>query len=149
MSGHGLPRESLLGLCATPASSREQLEAIQVLTQDERVWHELPERAEREGLAPLVRHHLANAGVRPPREVERALHGLWLRHRKLAEARLEALGELLRACVAEGIELMLLKGAGLSHLAYPDPSLRPMRDLDVLVHGHDVERAAKLLHELG
>lgn len=39
-----------------------------------------------------------------------------------------------------GIESLVLKGAALGHLAYPDPGTRPMSDIDLLVRPEDVER---------
>ena len=142
-------QEQLLGLCARPTSSPAQLAALSTAVHDERLWNGLVERAEREGLGPLLRHHLTQAGITIPREVERALGGLWLRHSKLAKARRAALSELLQACAGQNIELLLLKGAGLAHVAYPEPGLRPMRDVDVLVRGEDLERTEALLRELG
>jgi hypothetical protein len=46
---------------------------------------------------------------------------------------------------AASIENRVLKGAAVAHLDYPDPSLRPYRDVDVLVRPGDIERARDLL----
>ena len=69
-----------------------------------------------------------------------ALHNL----RRLSEMR-----NVLAAFAQHRIPLILLKGIVLAHVAYGDPSLRPMNDVDLLVHSADRERAKLLLYELG
>ncbi len=64
--------------------------------------------------------------------------------RRAAELR-----SILTAFSKHGIPVMLLKGIVLAHAAYGDASLRPMNDIDVLVHAADRERAKLLLHDLG
>lgn len=41
--------------------------------------------------------------------------------------------QLIRQWKSEGRELAVLKGLALAHLYYPDPALRPMDDVDILV----------------
>lgn len=48
-----------------------------------------------------------------------------------------------------GIEVRVLKGTSLPYIDYPDPQLRPTTDLDILVKGDEIERAAQLLVGLG
>jgi putative nucleotidyltransferase-like protein len=59
------------------------------------------------------------------------------------------LRSILAAFSKHGIPVMLLKGIVLAHVAYGDASLRPMNDIDVLVHSANRERAKLLLHDLG
>jgi hypothetical protein len=65
---------------------------------------------------------------------------LWLERRLL---------ELDDAFRAEGIEVVVLKGPSVAHTAYPDPALRPFRDLDLLVRTSDWRRACALLAGMG
>jgi hypothetical protein len=46
---------------------------------------------------------------------------------------IDATREILTACEAQGIRLTLLKGISISDQYYPDPHLRAMGDVDVLV----------------
>lgn len=48
-----------------------------------------------------------------------------------------------------GIEYVVLKGTSLAQTIYPDPSLRPFADLDLLIRGPYWERACALLPTLG
>ncbi|MCP4423122.1 MAG: nucleotidyltransferase family protein [Chloroflexi bacterium] len=61
-------------------------------------------------------------------------------------ARLEKVSQ---AFAKEGVRFAFLKGAALAYLAYPDPSLRTMSDIDVWVHPPDMQRAYYLMEELG
>jgi hypothetical protein len=47
------------------------------------------------------------------------------------------------------IEYRVLKGPAYAHVAYPDPSLRPFGDIDVLVRGDDFKAATSVLEGLG
>ena len=55
----------------------------------------------------------------------------------------------LAALEEAGIEFRLLKGSSLPWIDYPDPQLRPTSDLDVLVPGDDLARAAEVVEALG
>lgn len=56
---------------------------------------------------------------------------------------------ILALFAAHELPLMPMKGALLTAQAYPDPGLRPMADLDLLIHPADFERARDLLGQLG
>lgn len=49
----------------------------------------------------------------------------------------------------QGVPVILLKGAHLAHAVYPDPSLRWMIDVDLLVRPEDLPRAADVLRAEG
>jgi hypothetical protein len=60
------------------------------------------------------------------------------------------LTEALDALSADGIDVLLLKGAALAHLLYPSPQCRPRGDADLLVADRETaERAWRILHGLG
>ncbi|MBA2437584.1 MAG: nucleotidyltransferase family protein [Acidimicrobiia bacterium] len=48
-----------------------------------------------------------------------------------------------------GIDHRVLKGSAVAHLVYPDPSLRPFGDVDLLVPAHHVDRAVATLVDAG
>jgi hypothetical protein len=49
----------------------------------------------------------------------------------------------------EGIEVRILKGPAWARLDYPDSLWRPTQDLDLLVHGRDLERGSRSLLAAG
>jgi len=112
-------------------------------------WEGISAQAEAHGLGPLLYVHLKAAGTLLPPTVKRELQGLYLRHRQANRVRTRVLGEILAAYNAAGIQALVLKGAALSHLIYPEPGLRPMGDLDLLVRKAEAWRGQSLLTDLG
>lgn len=55
------------------------------------------------------------------------------------------LAELKQLFNREGIRFLPFKGADLATRIYPDPVLRPMGDLDILIHPDDCRRACRVL----
>jgi hypothetical protein len=140
--------QPLLPLCARldsdkPPSSRINEAAIAVAD-----WPTLLTQAEQHNLAPLLYRHLRAAGVSLPPATGHELRGLVLRHRHANRVRGQILAEILAAYRAAGIKALLLKGAALAHLIYPQPELRPMRDIDLLVKPGDAARAQAILGQL-
>lgn len=105
--------------------------------------------AEHHGLAPLLYTHLREAEDSFAPHVKRGLQALYLRHRRANRVRSRVLVEILTAFQAANIQTLVLKGAALAHLIYPEPGLRPMRDIDLLVRQVDACRAQSLLADLG
>lgn len=56
----------------------------------------------------------------------------------------DRLVRLLALYAAHGIDVLLLKGAGLAHSAYTRPTERPMGDIDILLRPHEAMRAWEL-----
>lgn len=139
----------LLALCAQARPNTAQ--SKQIFDRAERVsdWDALPAYAEVHGLAPLAAHHLTAIEFPIPRSAKRELRALAARHRLASETRTRILRDILTRYESAGIRVMLLKGAALAHLIYPEPSLRPMRDIDLLVRKADALNAQKILGELG
>ncbi len=112
-------------------------------------WPTLAGRAENHGLGPLLYTHLTAAGAAVPLEARRELQALYLRHRHANRVRSAALAEILDCFEAAGIRALVLKGAALAYLVYPDPGQRPMRDMDLLVRKAQARPAQVLLAGLG
>lgn len=112
-------------------------------------WEQLAIQAEAHGLGPLAYTHLKAAAAPMPRATKQALQGLYLRHRHANQVRAQVLAEVLAACRQANIDVLLLKGVALAHLVYPQPELRPMRDMDLLVSQAQARPAQALLAQLG
>ena len=61
----------------------------------------------------------------------------------------ESVVRIERRFAAERVEMVLLKGAATAEWVYPDPSLRPMTDVDVWVAAEAMDMASVLLDEIG
>lgn len=99
-------------------------------------------------LLPLVYRNLKSQGFTNFKDFGR-LQGIyrqtWYRNR-IAEA---ALLEAIEAFQESGVESLALKGMALIGLAYQEPGVRPMNDIDLLVHGRDLRRAIGALEAAG
>lgn len=147
---HGLdPVYRLLALCARaeghPSLYAELARQLHGFTD----WHKLTTQAEAHGMAPLLWHHLQQAGADVPAEAARALKGLYLRHRRNNQIHALALLEIVELFKAAGIHPLVLKGLGLAYSVYPDPALRPVSDLDLLLQRDEIRPALKLLRAAG
>lgn len=112
-------------------------------------WEELAVTAIALGLAPLLHWRLSQAGVSPPPLVMAKLAVTRQAHERRNADVAGQLGEILAACAAEKIDVVVLKGALLAVMAYPEPGLRPMNDIDLLFRPPDLARAGRLLERLG
>lgn len=73
-------------------------------------------------------------------------------HRRAMAWALSVERTALRACSAlraEDVDVIVLKGPAFAHRFYPDPSLRPFGDLDLLVRTDDLARAGTVLERMG
>jgi hypothetical protein len=88
-------------------------------------------------------------GAAIPEEVRDRLLAIDRASRARTAAMLDSAVELLDALRGQGIAAMPLKGAALAPLYYPDPGLRPLADLDILIRPQDVARGVETLKRLG
>jgi hypothetical protein len=112
-------------------------------------WTGVLAQAEAHGLSPLLYVQFKAAGVSLPLPIKRDLQGLYLRYRHANRVRSQVLSDILAAYQDAGIQALVLKGAALAHLLYPEPGLRPMSDVDLLVKKTEARRAQELLTRLG
>ena len=139
----------LLTLCARtqpdPATFPQLIQQVNTVNN----WPEVLAQANVHGLGPLLYFHLKVAEVGLPPEVKRELAGLYLRHRHANGVRAQVAAEILAAFQAEGIQVLTLKGIALAHLLYPEPALRPMSDIDLLLKPAQARQAQEILAGLG
>jgi len=112
-------------------------------------WESLLHAAEGHGVAPLLYKHLEYLGFTLPKSHHRILRSLYQRSRLSNEIRYRALNEILGLYQQEKIDNLLVKGIALANCVYTSPSLRPMRDIDILVRKKDLEKAKQALLEMG
>lgn len=59
------------------------------------------------------------------------------------------LGEIINLLQGLGIDYFLFKGAVLAVSLYPDPLLRPMQDLDIMIRPRDAWKVQKAIYRIG
>ena len=114
-----------------------------------REWPALLERFEQHGLAPLVYDQIQSNKLPVESEALKILKGLTVRHRRQWQALQQGLFELATLFKTNDIDFLCLKGAALSNMLYPTPSMRPMCDLDILVSPDQATHAQQLLIDVG
>jgi hypothetical protein len=135
----------LLAALSTLLPSAEQTLLLRACLHDTdgaAAWAELDRRLGREGtrslltsnrrLLPLL--HRAPGPALPP-DVRRQLTAVSLRESERAAAFRRGSCAVIETLAAGGAEVLVLRGAALAALAYPEPSLRHCHDLDLLVRG--------------
>jgi hypothetical protein len=138
--------EPYRAICLLLADHPEQ---VKWNTLDQPDWENLVLLARREGVAPLVYWKLKRFAVEAPGV---ALQALASSYYMTAAENVVLYSELARILTAFGlaeIPTVVLKGAVLAQTIYPDPALRPMSDLDLLVLRKDIERASVVIRGLG
>jgi hypothetical protein len=91
----------------------------------------------------------AEAGAVIPGDIHDRLLAVDRASRARTAAMLDSAAELLDDLRRQGVEAMPLKGAALAPCYFPDPGLRPLADLDILIHPRDVAPAVATLLRLG
>ena len=100
------------------------------------------------GVAPLIYSIIRDQGVFPP-IIEQKLQKAYEHNRVRNIYIFSELKTILRRFEVVGIPNILLKGVVLSKEIYGDIALRPLTDMDLLVHPVETDSALKVLKSLG
>ena len=144
------PEETVLLLTCRPRLRDEERAIIRRLAAQPVDWAYVLWRAEFYRTTPLLFHHLtaADAIGALPLPARAYLESWAAMSRARTTVLFDELGFVIDHLQRAGIEFFLLKGCALASLLYPDPLLRPMLDLDIMVHPADLESARRLLFSL-
>jgi len=115
-------------------------------------WRLLAPMAKSEGVAPLLYWTFQRANMPALRVPAKILSFLASEYYRTAAQNMllyQALDPILAALQTAGVPVIVLKGAALANTLYPDPALRPMTDLDLLVRQVDFDHAEACLRDLG
>lgn len=122
-----LPGTILSLVAATPVAS-----PVAPAQLDEAGWEGLDTLATQHRLQPLLHHRTASRS-----DIPSAIAARWAERRRMSAAMALHIQNELHTTVAllgaAGLTTIALKGAWLAWHAYPEPALRPMRDLDLLL----------------
>jgi len=98
-------------------------------------------------LFPLLYKNLQQQNIKDPfmQRLKGIYRQAWYKNQKL----FYYMSKMLRSLHAEGIRTMILKGAALTVLHYKNYAVRPMTDIDVLIHSSHALLAADVLKRAG
>lgn len=101
------------------------------------------------GLGPLLSRATAHDPEAVTSPLRPLLQGATLTARLLTALHVDAMVEIIDACRGRVPPLVLLKGISMCEQYYPEPHLRPMRDIDFLVEEDAVADVESVLSTLG
>ncbi|NVE95717.1 nucleotidyltransferase domain-containing protein [Altererythrobacter lutimaris] len=134
---------AILGICADPEGNHENLLSRLPLDQ----WQMMRDLAIRSRVAPLVVQTL-DRWKAVPKDAAEPIADLREQARFHALAALQTasdVGHVLSVLAEDGLEPIVLKGTPLAFQIYPDPALRPLRDIDLLLSAEETLAAQALL----
>jgi hypothetical protein len=114
-------------------------------------WRTLIDRLSCHGIIPLLCWYISKTGSdnSVPTEIKENLRQIYHQN-SLNNLRIDsALAEIIHAFDNANLEALVFKGPAFSHHLYPDPSLRPIADIDILVRSAQYDSCRQVLIELG
>ncbi|MGF9691617.1 nucleotidyltransferase family protein [Rhizobium sp. 0TCS1.26] len=143
--------ETFLLLTCRPYLSGADDQRLMRIVAEEPDWSFILWRAESYQTLPVCLHHLRrlDLGYAVPQWVIAYMTAWSQLSRARSEVQFKQLGELLAHFRGADIDHYLFKGPMMSALLYPDPALRPMQDIDLMVRAADVRRVQRELYALG
>ncbi len=144
-----LSARELLGLALRALCDPDATAALRANCRHGEIdWQRTRALAERTRVAPLLFRALRDV-PEVPDDVRDALHISYLATARRNLLFRHELGTVLRTFAAARIPVLVLKGTALIETVYSSIALRPMHDIDVLVHRRDVGRALGVLTTIG
>lgn len=139
--------DRLTRLLASCLTDRARMAAEEVSRDG--LWNKLVSHACSCGMGGAVVAQLTARGVEIPRTASIQLDS-YRQHVAAAIAYgIERAEPALARLQAAGVPFLVLKGAALNAVLYAGPGLRPMMDVDLLIHPADARRADAALRDLG
>lgn len=139
----------LFALCCAPGGEpwpRAEALRLAAAVPD---WDKALEKAEREGIQPLLYWSLRGEAGAVPEPVMERLRSAFLRNLARTTQVYRELEIVLESVRRAGLRAALTKGGRLALDVYPDPALRPFWDLDFIVHPADWPDLRRALEGLG
>ena len=141
--------QEFLRLCLRAHGNTTTQDAVHAFaTRSALDWNAVHRIADAQRIAPLIYHVLREEDF-VPRSTAEALRDAY----HVAAGRnlifLHELRTVLRRLAAEDVPVIVLKGAALAETVYQKIALRPMADIDLLVHQHDLTASLEVLAKLG
>jgi hypothetical protein len=139
----------LLALCADPEPDEQSAHEILGLAGESLDWAYVLGATRRLGALPLLHLALERSGAVLPQEVERLGRQARVANTMRMLVAERQLREIREAFEKASIPFLILKGLPLAHELYPEPGLRPVGDLDLLVRRRFRDTALAVLASLG
>lgn len=147
--------DQLLIQCSRVKMSDEAIGIASNLLQQDLNWDYILEASILHSVAPLFHHGLTQltrildiAAVVPP-AIREELQQLYLNNLARNRRLYSVIGDIFKAFQQANIKAMGLKDLPLARTVFPDMGLRPIGDVDILIHKEDYARVEKCMASLG
>jgi hypothetical protein len=145
------PEETLLLLTCRVSLSRDEEARIAAIVGKEPDWSFVLWRAETYQTIPLINFHLER--LKLTETLDESIAAYIQNWTALSEARsreqFRELGRVLSQLQRLGVDHFLMKGVAIASTIYPDPLLRPMQDLDIMIQPRDAWRVQRAIYRAG
>jgi hypothetical protein len=126
----------------------ETKDRVEQILGDNLDWDYILKKASSQGISPLLYYNLKDKEAVPDKIKER-LREIYYSNSARNMLLLSKLGEVLKTFNEAKIQVIVLKGAALLETVYSNIGLRPIADLDLLVHKKDLSEIKDSLNKLG
>ena len=128
MPRHSAAERIIVQICGGTMPGTEQFASL-----DPVGWNALEAISVRTRTANLVHRHIADHAINVPSAIAASLSHFYRRQSIYALEQKIVLARIADLLNAKGIDHVALKGSALAFTLYPQPAMRPLRDLDILV----------------
>ena len=147
---NSVEEEVLLQCTRNAIKQADRGELKKLLSNENLNWTLILKQANKQGVSPLLYHCLKSfegelVSAKVLGELKKNYYATLAKNMALYSE----LERVLDAFSRKGIEVILLKGAAFATTLYPDIGLRPMKDLDILIHKSNLEKTKKAVASLG
>lgn len=147
--------DQLLLLCSRGAMTEEAKARASVLSWSNLDWDYILETSIAHGVAPLLYWGLGqlkqstDCDPKIPVSAEAELAKLFRGNQSRNQRLFRVIDDIVGTFESAGVPALGLKDVQLAKEVYPDPGLRPMGDIDILIHRDNYETATNCLRDLG
>ncbi len=143
------PEEKFIISACSLSLSDDKVDLLRALANDIKDWDTVNLMAQNHRVASFLYYSLKKADLLNtiPTEIAKKWHAVYLSNYLQNESAFSEIRQL--AQTVKGEKVVLLKGAALNLMLYPDLGIRPMSDIDVLVEKNRRYEIYKILGEQG
>jgi hypothetical protein len=149
------PEDELLIRCCSVQMSDDAMQAAQCVLQESMNWADVLETSIAHAVSPLLYCGLEQVrragadGASVPAGILEELRRIYRASQVRSRRMYRVVGDVFKAFKSAGVHAMALKDVQLARVIYPEPGLRPMGDIDILIRREQYPDAARCMNELG
>jgi hypothetical protein len=135
--------------------NEEAMQAARRVLQKPLNWGDVLETSIAHAVSPLLYGGLEQVmrtgaqGLPVPAGILEELQRIYRASQVRSHRMYKVVGDIFKTFKAAGVQAMALKDVQLARVIYPEPGLRPMGDIDILIRQEEYREAARCMNQLG